>query len=346
MNKLAEELDAQRRKVDFDSYDISVQQMLSMVADGNIDIAPEYQRHFRWKDEGRSQLIESVFLGIPIPPLFMATNRDGTWEVVDGVQRLSTLIHYAGDDKHRKEIGETSHLTLKGLDKLVSLNGSTFQQLPQNIKTQFLLRPIKVVTLSDKSDSVVRFDLFERLNTGGVSLTDQEIRACVFRGEFNQFLAQLAQESDFRAVVKLPPTKREDRTNEECILRFFAFLHSYKSFDHSVVGFLNDYMKSANKYFDYDAGRSIFKDTFRQLAKLFPEGIYRGTRKSTPINLYEAVAVGAALAIQKNGRIARQRSTDWVSGSELHALTTGATNTKPMVVGRIEYCAKRFGWKA
>lgn len=130
------------------------------------------------------------------------------------------------------------------------------------------------------------------------------------------------------------------------MLRFFAFLHGYKSFDHSVVGFLNDYMKSASKSFDFDAGHSIFKDTFRQLAKLFPHGIHREGRKSTPINLYEAIAVGAALAISQNGNVARRRSLDWVSGEELHELTTGATNTNPMVVGRIEYCAKKFGWKA
>lgn len=82
---LATQLADQRRKVDFDSYDITVQQLLKMVEDGAIDIAPVYQRQYRWDPLRQCKFIESIFLGIPIPSLFMATNADGTWELVDGV---------------------------------------------------------------------------------------------------------------------------------------------------------------------------------------------------------------------------------------------------------------------
>src|ERR1035438_1215956 len=85
-----EQLDQQRRRVDFDTYDITVQQLIAMVESGAIDVAPAYQRQFRWDHRKRSHLVESVFLGVPVPSLFMATNKDGTWELVDGVQRLST----------------------------------------------------------------------------------------------------------------------------------------------------------------------------------------------------------------------------------------------------------------
>ena len=89
---LAEQLDQQRRKVAFDTYDIIVQQLISMVSSGAIDVAPVYQRQFRWNGVARSHLVESVFLGVPVPSLFMAANRDASWELVDGVQRLSTLV--------------------------------------------------------------------------------------------------------------------------------------------------------------------------------------------------------------------------------------------------------------
>ena len=341
---LTDELTRQRRKVDFDTYDISVQQLLSMVSDRTIDIAPEYQRHFRWDQLRQSQLVESVFLGIPVPSMFMATTSDNTWEVVDGVQRLSTLIRYAGDAATREIIGMDYPLRIQGLAKLYSLNGLTFSEVPKNIQVQFLLRPLKVVTLSDKSDSVVRFDLFERLNTGGVRLSDQEIRACVFRSEFNEFLGDLAHQDDFLTAVHLPPARRNDRTDEECVLRFFAFLYRYKVFKHSVVDFLNEYMRSAMASFDFHQNRELFRETFRFLAKTFPAGISRPGRKSTPVNLFEAVAVGAGLALLQNKHIQRPRSLDWVVGEELKALTTGATNTQPMVSGRIEYCAQHFGW--
>ncbi len=82
-----------RRQVDFDTYDITVQQLVTMVEQSAIDVAPVYQRQFRWNAERRSALIESIFLGVPVPSLFMASNKDGTWELVDGVQRLS--LHYS-----------------------------------------------------------------------------------------------------------------------------------------------------------------------------------------------------------------------------------------------------------
>ena len=90
---LVDQLDREKRSVSFDAYDITIRQLTDMAANGEIDIAPDYQRHFLWKDARESALIESIFLGIPIPSLFMATNKDGGWEVVDGVQRLRTLLH-------------------------------------------------------------------------------------------------------------------------------------------------------------------------------------------------------------------------------------------------------------
>lgn len=201
--EIVDQLADERRLVDFDTYDISVQEIISMVNQDQIDIAPTYQRRFRWDVPRQSQFVESIFLGIPIPSLFMATNSDGTWEVVDGVQRLSTLAHFAGDDAARRALSIDGSLQLEGLEKLGAMNGLTFLGLPTSVQTQFKLRPIKITTLSDKSDKKVRFDLFERLNTGGVKLTDQEIRGCIFRGQFNDFLERMAGTPDFNRVVVL-----------------------------------------------------------------------------------------------------------------------------------------------
>src|ERR1017187_3309631 len=220
-----EQLEKQRHRVDFDTYDITVQQLISMVESGAIDVAPAYQRQFRWDDSKRAHLVESVFLGVPVPSLFMATNRDGTWELVDGVQRLSTLVQFAGTENARLRLALRDPLRIDALEKLSELNGSTFSSLPDSLKLQFSLRPIKVITLSDKSDLGVRFDLFERLNTGGVALTNQEIRACIYRGPFNEFLERLARLPDFHKVVRLTQRQEKDGTREECALRFFAFRH-------------------------------------------------------------------------------------------------------------------------
>ncbi len=182
--KLAQQLGEQRRTVDFDSFDIQLQELLRMLEDGQISVAPAYQRQFRWDNARCSQLMESLMLGIPIPNLFMATNTDNTWEVVDGVQRLSAIVKFAGTKELRDKLKLNGELALEDLQKIDKFNGMTFSTLPPNIQQHLRTRPLKVVTLNDKSDTVVRFDLFERLNTGGISLTKQEIRDCVYQGDF------------------------------------------------------------------------------------------------------------------------------------------------------------------
>ena len=342
-NGLITQLDNQRRKVDFDTYDITVQQLVTMVEQSAIDVAPVYQRQFRWGDERRSALIESIFLGVPVPSLFMASNRDGTWELVDGVQRLSTLVQFAGTPEALRRLGLGDALVIREAKKLSALNGLRFADLPQSVRFQFNTRPIKVITLSDKSDTEVRFDLFERLNTGGVALTNQEIRSCVHRGPFNEFIEQLASETEeFRAVVRLSQGQENDGTREEYVLRFFAFLERYKTFDHSVVDFLNSYMRDASSRFDYSANQDLFRRTFRELARAFPGGIARRERLRTPANLYEAVAVGAGLVLQTRPELYIESATEWIKSPQLRRVTTGATNSRKMVVGRIEYCRDRF----
>ena len=341
MADLLNELNEQRRKVDFDTFDMTVKELLSMIVDKLIDIAPEYQRQFRWDTERQSTFVESVFLGIPIPSLFMAANSDATWELIDGVQRISTLCHFVGEPEQLKTIGREDSLSLHGLIKLETFNGNFFADLPPTIRTQFLLRPLKITTISDKSDLNVRFDLFERLNTGGVSLTPQEIRACIYRGPFNEFLREVAANKSFRTLVKLKTGDQHNATWEEFVLRFFAFLHSYKKFDHSVIGFLNTYMEKVSKDFDYSANRALFEETISALAKALPTGIRRGG-SVTPVNLFEGVSVGAALALHATGKIKTQGIHKWIYSDELRVLTTGATNSLKMVKGRIEFCRDRF----
>ncbi|BCJ87685.1 DUF262 domain-containing protein [Effusibacillus dendaii] len=344
MKNLMNQLNEQKLKVDFDSYDFSVKEIINMVSEDIINIAPEYQRQFRWDEKRQSVLVESIFLGIPIPNLFMATNADGTWEVIDGVQRISTIVHFAGDEKALAKVGLNAPLTITGLEKLSTLNGLTFHELPNSIKLNFILKPLKITTLSDKSDLNVRFDLFERLNTGGIRLSDQEIRSCIFRGPFNDFLKEMAQKEEFNKVVKLPKEKENDGTPEELVLRFFAYLHNYQNFEHSVVGFLNDFMKNASIKFDYEYNRNLFMAVFSELAVALPNGITRRL-KTTPFNLFEAVSVGAALAYKKNGKIVTDGIEEWIQSSELKTLTSGATNSNPKVRRRIEYCLSKFEGK-
>lgn len=305
-----------------------------------LDIAPEYQRRFVWGTERQSQLIESAFLGIPIPSLYMATNADATWELVDGVQRLCTLINYCADAETRRRIGMTgAPLKIEGLEKLDALNGYAFKDLPTSVQLTFLTRPLRATVLNDKSDLHVRFDLFERLNTGGVALTQQEVRNCIYQGPFNDLLKKHSSSSNFRKVARVKETDKNNGTYEELALRFFAYLDAYETFDHSVKDFLNDYMKDKLQSGPHRKRRELFTATFALLAAALPNGVVRGARAITPVNLFEAITVGTALAVEAVGNDSINESlvAGLLDNPKLKKLTTGATNSRRMVTARIDF---------
>lgn len=342
--KIQDQLEKNRRTVAFDSYDITVRQIYDMVSENMIDVAPEYQRHFVWDNERQSQLIESIFLGIPVPSLFMATNKDSSWEVIDGLQRLTTIINFVGDNGTIKKINKNgTKLKLEGLEKLSSLNGLEYEQLPKTLQLMFQTRPIRVTVLNDRSDFNLRYDLFERLNTGGVSLHPQEIRNCVYLGDFNDFIKECSENTDFINVVKL--TEKAERTAnlEELVLKFFAYYENRDTFVHSVKDFLNEYMEEKTKLFkNKNELKSIFDNTFKTLNELLPEGIVRGNRKNiTPLILYEAISIGVADALNENLNVGNDL-LQLLDDDELKKLTTGATNSKSKLTQRINYVKEKF----
>jgi hypothetical protein len=341
-NKIQEQIENNRRSVSFDSYDITVRQLFDMIQEGLIDIAPEYQRHFVWDNTRQSQLVESLILGIPVPNLFMATNKDSSWEVIDGLQRLTTLVNFLGDIRLIKKTNVNgTKLKLGGLEKLDTINSCEFEDLPKSIQLMFMTRPIRVTVLNDRSDFELRYDLFERLNTGGVTLHPQEIRNCVYLGRFKDFIVDCAKNEDFINVVKM--TEKAERTGnrEELILKFFAYFEDRDMFVHSVKEFLNDYMAKKTEHFpeqhDYKA---LFEETFGRLRELLPEGIVRGNRKNiTPLVLFEAISVATADIIRNgNQRILDSAKLQVVlDNGELKKLTTGATNSRKKLIQRIEF---------
>lgn len=333
---LVEQLDREKRSVSYDAYDITVRQLIDMVGNKELEIAPEYQRHFVWKEDRESELIESIFLGIPVPSLFMATNKDGTWEVVDGVQRLSTLLHFSGDSALVDLVDRKGPLALTGLHKLTALNNQKLADLPKSVQLTFMLRPLRVTTLNDRSDMDVRYELFERLNTGGVLLHPQEIRNCIFRGKLREQLKTLSDYPDFRKVVRMRQTEQAEPLYEESVLRFFAFLHGYKNFGHLVDRFLTDFAKDANAKGVSPSQVEIFGKTMAFIAGELPDGIVRN-RTATPLNLYEAIAVGTALVFEAGKQPKVGQLTELLKDESLQKFTQGGTNSKAMVVGRIEF---------
>ncbi len=336
-SQLQGQLEAQRQKIDVDHLDVTVRELIRMSDEGELLRAPVYQRKFRWDEGLESRLVESLLLGLPVPSVFVATNRNGTWEIVDGLQRISTLLHFASNSPGTLEsVSKPRPLNLNQLDKLSEFEGLTYDSLPSPIQLAFMKRTLRVTALSDKSDLQARFDMFERLNTGGVALTPQEVRACIFRGPFNDLLRELAEGDAFKALVKLQQRRQQDGTREELVLKFFAYLNNRREFDGRVTNFLNRYMESSiEKPSDLDKDRQLFLDVVAKLAAILNgRPMLRSGVKVTPQNQLEAVLVALGEILLQNEPLATP-APGWLEDQELVGASTGGTNTRAMLQRRI-----------
>lgn len=339
-------LDTHRQKIDVENFDLTIREIISMVRTGEIKRSPSYQRKFRWKQDDESRLIESLLLGLPIPNVFVATNPDGSWELVDGLQRVSTVLHFALDDSEEndlaliKEMSRPSSLSLSGLAKLDAFNNQRFKTLPQALQFLFLKRQFRVTALSDKSDHSARFDLFERLNRGGIALSAQEVRDCVYRGPFTDLLGDLAANDDFLKLIKVQELHRTDGTLEEQVLKFYAYLNWRDKFDGSVVNFLNDYIAIRHKEPNISKDRNEFLGVVKALGALSEGPILRKNTHLTPLNHFEAILVGAAEVLRAGQALAPQKG--WINDKELTKFSSGGTNTKSMLNGRIQRSMELF----
>ena len=295
------ELEGQRQKVDVEHVDMTVRELIRMSIDNELIRAPEYQRKFRWNDENESKLIESILLGLPVPAIYVAANKDGTWELVDGLQRVSTLIHFASDSDASDllaSIGRTSHLRLSGLEKLQGFNDRLFSDLPMPMQLSFLKRMLRVTALSDKSDAEVRYDLFERLNTGGVALSAQEVRACVYKGKFKNLIEELAGQGDFASLLKLQKKRQSDGTREEQVLKFFAYLRNRDAFSGKVKEFLNSFAQAMSAKEEFSEETELFNKTVLMLKDTISGPVLRSGVHTTPLNQFEAIMVAAAELVE------------------------------------------------
>ena len=211
--------------------DPDIQTIVKRIDDRDLILRPKFQRSEVWDDARKSKLVESVFLNLPVPPVFLAEDEDGTKVVVDGQQRLQSI----DDFFHNR-------LTLKGLEIAKDLNGLKFQDVSRQLDRRFKQRVLRVLTISYNAEIDVRFLIFERLNTGSVPLVDQEIRNATLSGTFNDLLNELATDKHFLSAIGAKSADKRLR-HHELILRFFAVRFRFKQYSTPLKLFLSNYMK-------------------------------------------------------------------------------------------------------
>lgn len=203
---LQEEITLKSSQIYSESYQMSIGELINLYKDAELDIHPEFQRVFRWNNYQKTRLIESIMLNIPIPPIFVSQNEEGVWDVIDGVQRLSTIFEFVGVLKNeKKEV--LPALTLQKTDYLPSFEKVHWENIdPQYSFTKeqqlsFKRSRIDVIIMKKESDPKAKYELFQRLNTGGSKLSDQEVRNCLMimtNRKFYDFILELSESEDYK----------------------------------------------------------------------------------------------------------------------------------------------------
>lgn len=273
------------RKLVTQPYDLAVKGLSQDIETDRIKLKIEYQRKYVWDSGKASRLIESLLLNIPIPVCYFAEDEDGAYEVIDGLQRLTTISRYL--DKK---------FALNGLSVLSELNGKRFDQLEPREMRRLENRTIRCIVITEDSNPDIKFDVFERLNTGAAMLTAQELRNSVYRGPFNDSLRGLAKEAAFTVLMGGTANTRMD--HEELILRFFSLVEGVETYKPPLRQFLNSYMRQNRKTVPSDAQIALFRDCCATIGHVMGDAPFRGVNSKNPVNkaVFDALMVATAYA--------------------------------------------------
>lgn len=235
-SNLEVELEQARQTIHTDTYPISIGELVNMYRDGELLINPAFQRLFRWDTDQKSKLIESILIGIPLPSIFVAQNEQGVWEVIDGLQRISTILQLQGlldDPEHPPlQLEKTKYLpSLKG----VMWNNPGGKSLSPAQRLDIKRAKIDVKIIKRESDPEAKYELFQRLNSFGSQLSSQEIRNALLTGiesDFVTWIHELAAYPNFQDIVQLPETQAQSAYGDELVLRFFLL---YQKTDEEIA---------------------------------------------------------------------------------------------------------------
>lgn len=278
---LLQALEGTIKKVHTQSLDLSLNELLDMRKNDELDISPEYQRLFRWSEGTQSRFIESLLLEMPVPPIYVIEEETGRYSLIDGLQRISSYLHFRGelDAPHLDPpVRPGDFLTLTDCDIVEQLNGKRFEDLGTALQIRLKRAFVRVEVIRKSSDPRFKYYMFKRLNTGGVILSEQQIRNSTIRllgAEFNDFIIALSQNDAFETcIANLTQERRLSQFDQELVLRFFALKNWRNAFRHDVGDFLTEYMEQVTEArlpFDYKQEKAIFEKTFGVLKEALGE---------------------------------------------------------------------------
>ncbi len=267
MAGLLVELEQERKNIKTDSYRMSIGEIINLFKEGDMKLDPAFQRLFRWTNEQKSKFIESILLGIPIPEIFVSQDTEGKWTIVDGVQRISTILQLRGVLPNKDPLKMTSTKYLPALENL------TWADLPSEVQRIFKRAKLGINIILTENSIQAQYELFQRLNTGGLHLEPQEIRNCLIimiKEEFYNKINALKDHTSFKNTLQLTEKKYEEEYHMELILRYLIAVYNnvdYQSYTMSSIH-LREFLDKEtialieNDDFNLDAAIEKFKEVF------------------------------------------------------------------------------------
>jgi hypothetical protein len=293
------------------SLDLSFNELLDMYKGNELNINPDFQRLFQWSQGAQSRFIESLLLEMPVPPIYVIEEETRQYLLIDGLQRISSYLHLRGelDATHLEPpIQSGEKLMFDGCDIVEELNGKTFDDLPLALQIKLKRAFVRVEVIRKGSDSVFKYHMFKRLNTGGRILSPQQLRNSMIRlldDKFANFVIALSHEEIFKHCIEgITYQQQLEAYDQELVLRFFALKNNRQAFTHDVSDFLTDYMEAISDpsralTFDYEEEKAVFLKTFSIFQKTLGEYSFSYASKKTAkltkafsIYHYEAFTLG------------------------------------------------------
>jgi len=254
------------RQVYFRKKDFTVEVLFRKFQRGDLILQPEFQRKYIWDLSKASRLIESALLDVPLPIIYLAEEENSTYSVIDGQQRLQSFFDFINNK-----------FKLRNLPVLSELNKLHFMDLEKKYQSRIQDYSLSIIIIRKESHSDLKFEIFTRLNLGTVKLNDQELRNCIYRGNYNDLIKELAQNKDFLFLLGLdkPHTRMKDC---ELVLHFFAFLNqTYFNFRPPMRQFLNREMEKNRTLPERKINEfnNKFIETFSMIKTVFGKKAFR-----------------------------------------------------------------------
>ena len=362
-------IDAKVKKVHTRSLDLSFNELVDMHQNNELNISPEYQRLFQWTEGAQSRFIESLLLGMPVPPIYVVEEDDGKYLLIDGLQRISSYLQLRGllEALHLDpKINKGEELVLSDCDIVKDLNGKSWDNLGTSLQIRLKRAFVRVEVVTKGSDARFKYYMFKRLNTGGQILSEQQIRNCTIRllnAKFNECIIDLSKDVNFLTCIDTVTSERKLAAfDQELVLRFFALKNYRAEFTHDVSDFLTEYMEKVSDpenpmAFDYDAEKAVFKKTFELLAKTLGDLAFTYANRDRSaltrgfsVYHFEALTIGiqsrlAEFDLTDNGILAKLKTTlETIKlDPQFITITTGGGKNSPgPLKARISFVSDRL----